>query len=214
MPARRSALRRKAHCAEKNKNALAMTAVQTLLFIRHGATQPNLAGVRCGGDLDVPLTEVGSQQIALAAASIRPLGVDLIVASDLKRTQQSARILSDALGCLPITTLPDLRERMLGQWNGQAIDATETALRLGMTPPDGESNDIFKARIAQGLSALAALPCRQPLLVGSKGVARVLRELLGMPAAPPARNGEVIRFDLGAWSTINAANNPTWRCAL
>jgi 2,3-bisphosphoglycerate-dependent phosphoglycerate mutase len=177
-----------------------MTAPQTLLFIRHGATQPNLAGVRCGGDLDVPLTDVGSQQIALAAAAIRPLGVDLIVASDLLRTQQSARILSDALGCLPVTTLPALRERLLGQWNGQPIEATETALRLGLTPPGGESNDAFRVRITQGLLALAALPCQQPLLVGSKGVARMLREVLGLPPAQPARNGEVIRFDLSAWS--------------
>jgi 2,3-bisphosphoglycerate-dependent phosphoglycerate mutase len=177
-----------------------MTSPQTLLFIRHGATQPNLAGVRCGGDLDVPLTDVGSQQIALAAAAIRPLGVDLIVASDLLRTQQSACILSDALGCLPVTTLPTLRERLLGQWNGQPIEATETALRLGLTPPGGESNDAFRVRITQGLHALAALPCRQPLLVGSKGVARMLREVLGLPPAQPARNGEVIRFDLSAWS--------------
>jgi 2,3-bisphosphoglycerate-dependent phosphoglycerate mutase len=177
-----------------------MTSPQTLLFIRHGATQPNLAGVRCGGDLDVPLTDVGHQQIALAAAAIRPLGVDLIVASDLLRTQQSARILSDALGCLPVTTLPALRERLLGQWNGQPIEATETALRLGLTPPGGESNDAFRVRITQGLHALAALPCRQPLLVGSKGVARMLREVLGLPPAQPARNGEVIRFDLSAWS--------------
>jgi 2,3-bisphosphoglycerate-dependent phosphoglycerate mutase len=181
-----------------------MTAPKTLLFIRHGATQPNLAGVRCGGDLDVPLTDIGSQQIALAAAAIRPMGVDLIIASDLQRTQQSARILSDALGCLPVTTLPAFRERLLGRWNGQPIEATETALRLGLTPPDGESNAAFHDRIAQGLQALAALPCRQPLLVGSKGVARMLRELLGLPPAQPARNGEVMRFDMSAWSLAQA----------
>jgi 2,3-bisphosphoglycerate-dependent phosphoglycerate mutase len=178
-----------------------MTSTQTLLFIRHGATQPNLAGVRCGGDLDVPLTEVGCQQIALAADAIRQMdaGVDLIVASDLQRTQHSARILSDGLGCVPVLTLPALRERLLGQWNGQPIEETETALRLGITPPGGEAQHVFKARIERGLRELQTLPCRRPLLVGSKGVARVLRELLGLPPAQPARNGEVISFNLSAW---------------
>lgn len=178
-----------------------MTTFDTLLFIRHGATQPNLAGVRCGGDLDVPLTEVGRQQIALAAGEIRQsgFGVDMIVTSDLLRTQHSAHILSDALGCVPVVTLPGLRERLLGQWNGQPIEATETALRLGLTPPGGEAKEAFKARIAQALHEIHALPCRRPLLVGSKGVARVLRELLEIAAAPPARNGEVISFDLSGW---------------
>ena len=41
-----------------------------------GATQPNLAGVRCGGDLDVPLTEVGCQQIAMAASLAKLYGFD------------------------------------------------------------------------------------------------------------------------------------------
>ena len=187
-----------------------MSPPDTLLFIRHGATQPNLAGVRCGGDLDVPLTEVGRQQITLAASDIRQsgFGVDMIVASDLLRTQASAQILSDALGCVPVVTLPALRERLLGQWNGQPIDATETPLRLGMTPPGGEANEVFKARIAQALGEIFALPCRRPLLVGSKGVARVLRELLGVAAAQSARNGEVITFHVSGWppSAAHAAH--------
>lgn len=35
---------------------------QQLLFVRHGATAPNEAELRCGGDLDVPLSELGRAQ--------------------------------------------------------------------------------------------------------------------------------------------------------
>jgi probable phosphoglycerate mutase len=179
-----------------------MTTPESLLFIRHGATQPNLAGLRCGGDLDVPLTEVGCQQIEMAAEAIRRMnvGVDLIIASDLQRTQHSARILSDGLGCLPVLTLPTVRERMLGHWNGKSIEETESALRLGITPPGGEANEDFRVRITQALHDICAQPCRQPLVVGSKGVARMLRVVLGLPPSTSARNAEVISFDLREWS--------------
>jgi 2,3-bisphosphoglycerate-dependent phosphoglycerate mutase len=184
-----------------------------LLFVRHGATQPNLDGVRCGGDVDVPLTELGRQQIALAAQQMRSLGIDTIVCSDLQRTVHSARIVSEALGGVPVRVIPEFRERLLGQWNGQPIEHTEAALRAGETPPGGESNETFRARTQQALDALAALPCRRPLVVASKGVARMLREVLGLPAQAPARNGELIRFDWSAWRDAASGAQTARRCA-
>ena len=46
----------------------------SLLFMRHGATAFNAAGLRCGGDVDLPLTELGhlqSVQVAQHLAALR-----------------------------------------------------------------------------------------------------------------------------------------------
>ena len=67
-----------------------------LLFMRHGATALNAAGLRCGGDVDLPLTDLGHRQAVLAAqrlAALRPR-VGVIVVSALQRTRQTADIVS------------------------------------------------------------------------------------------------------------------------
>jgi 2,3-bisphosphoglycerate-dependent phosphoglycerate mutase len=172
-----------------------------LLFVRHGATAPNLDGLRCGGDLDVPMTTTGRAQIAQAADALRRIGrpIDLIIASDLLRTRESAQIVSGVLGGVPLEIDADWRERALGTWNLCPIGETEAALRADEQPPGGESNAVFTARIR---SALAGLQSRVrsglPLLVGSRGVARVLRETLDCRSVAPVDNGEVLCFDLAA----------------
>lgn len=186
-----------------------MVLSRPLWFVRHGATQPNLDGLRCGGDLDVALTDVGRSQIRLAAQKLRALAadVDLIVCSDLRRTDETARLLSTDLGGLNVLVLPDFRERKLGLWNRQPVAATEAALRAGHTPPGGESQAQFAARMGAAMQALARqAQGRCVLLVGSRGVARVLRECshgeTGACQAEPipssnhgAANGEVLCFD-------------------
>lgn len=172
----------------------------TLWFIRHGATQPNLDGLRCGGDLDVPLTAIGREQILSAAQALatRDMHLDLIVTSPLQRTRESASILGRVLGGLPIVLHGGFKERMLGRWNLQPMNDTEESLRSGVTPPGGESAVAFHARIQWALSTmLQEHPRRRILLVGSRGVGRVLRETLGDGVTGAAtRNAEWLAFDL------------------
>jgi probable phosphoglycerate mutase len=42
----------------------------TLYFVRHGVTEPNFRGYRCGGDLDLPLMDIGCDQAYLLAKQI------------------------------------------------------------------------------------------------------------------------------------------------
>lgn len=173
-------------------------AQRPLLVLRHGATQANLDGLRCGGDLDVPLTAEGRTQVAQAARRMRNHGwkVDTVFASDLQRTRESAAIAADILGVSKVRVVPALRERLLGEWNLTPVAETEGALRAGATPPRGESSTDFRARIEGALSVLQSQRSALPLLIGSRGVARVLRELLGLPAASPLANGELLGVDL------------------
>jgi probable phosphoglycerate mutase len=172
---------------------------RTLVFVRHGATQPNLDGLRCGGDLDLPLTGLGREQVAAAAQRIAAAGwpIDLIVASDLERTRESARIVSDALGGVEIAIDPGWRERALGRWNLCPVADHEAALRAGQQPPGGESAAAFADRIEQALQRLLMRSSTLPLLIGSKGVARVLGErLLDARGAAPVANGQLLCFPL------------------
>ncbi len=176
-------------------------ATGALIFVRHGATAPNLAGLRCGGDLDVALTDIGRHQAAQAGLRIRELGlpVGLIVTSDLQRTRETAAIIGRMFEEAEVLIEPAFSERRLGAWNLRSIAETETALAQGKTPPGGESSQQFFDRIEGAVEALAPRLRQRPVLVASKGVARVLREMLGLSRQGLA-NGEVAQFDLAAVS--------------
>ena len=170
-----------------------------LAFVRHGATQPNLDGQRCGGDLDVPLTDIGRAQARAAGLHIAQLGlpIRLIVSSGLLRTDETAAIIASQLGAVPVITLPGFVERHLGQWNRRLIGESEPWISSGLTPPGGESNSDFLGRIQAAVRAL--LPCwpeapGRPLLVASRGVARALGELTGRPFSSHLANGQMDHF--------------------
>ena len=169
-----------------------------LRFVRHGATAANLAGLRCGGDLDLPLTDLGRAQAVDSGARLAQLEppIGLIVTSDLKRTRETAAYISAALPGVPVIVEPDFAERMLGKWNLWPIADTQAWLEARCTPPGGESDDEFADRIARALRRVKSLLRQRPLLVGSKGVARMLGELVGLPDRLELGNGVVAEFDL------------------
>lgn len=172
-----------------------------VLFLRHGETALNVAGLRCGGDVDVPLTEFGLQQAATAAAhlaSLRPR-IGVILVSALRRTWKTAEIIGRSLHGVPIVVDPAFNERRLGAWNGRSIDETQADLEADVVPPGGESGDEFRRRIC-GAVASTLIPRlgQRPLLVASKGVARVLGELAGVAAREPLPNAALVEFDLSA----------------
>jgi probable phosphoglycerate mutase len=174
-----------------------ITAPTLFYFVRHGQTEYNRREIRCGGDLDIPLTEIGARQAGRVAGQLQTAGaaIGLIVTSPLQRTHRTAEIISAALGGLEIVLVPGFIERRLGDWNGRPIKDTEPLLRAGRTPPGGESEAEFHARIETTLDSLRPLLDRRPLVVASKGVARVLGEILGIEERLDAANAQIIEFD-------------------
>ena len=123
----------------------------------------------------------------------------MIVVSALQRTRQTADIVSWALPGVDIVVDPAFNERRLGEWNRRPIADTQAALAAGVTPPGGESNAEFTQRIADAVDA-TLLPRlgQRPLLVASKGVARVLGELAGQGPSSPMDNAGIAVFDLSS----------------
>ena len=174
-----------------------------LHFVRHGATAANLVGLRCGGDIDLPLTDIGRRQALSAGRALLGLHPPIahIVTSDLQRTRDTAALIAGVLGSQGappgVVVEPGFCERHLGDWNLTPTADTEIALRAGLVPPGGEAGDVFHERIAGALERVRPLLDRPVLVVGSKGVARVLGEISGLPGRLALDNGVVCRFELG-----------------
>jgi probable phosphoglycerate mutase len=168
----------------------------TIYFVRHGITEPNFRGFRCGGDLDLPMMDIGCDQAYLLAKQIEKmhLRVGVIVAGSLIRTRQTASIISGVLGTVPVEIEPLLNERRLGQWNNRPIAETEDMLKSGVLPPGGESEEQFTARVGLALENLRPHLDRRPLIVSSKGVGRVMNSLLGGTERMAVGNGEIVEF--------------------
>jgi probable phosphoglycerate mutase len=165
------------------------------LFLRHGCTDYNQAGLRCGGDVDILLNTEGRRQAEVAANLIATSGWPLawIVTSPLQRTQATAATVASALNGVPVTIDPRLLERRLGTWNGQPVELTESALRRGETPPGGESRADFRARVLAWLKDWRPRLAEPGLIVASKGIGRVLsEELVGEDCR--ADNCQVLAF--------------------
>lgn len=182
---------------------------QAFVFVRHGETDYNRRHVRCGGDVDVPLTPLGEHQAREAGRSLRESGhsIDAIIAGPLSRTVRTALIIAESLSGRPLFLHRGLVERRLGQWNGLPIDETQPMLEAGIPPPGGETEEEFRCRIRSTLAEISACGCRLPLLVSSKGVARVLLALSGGGSGSPFGNADFRRFDLWV-GAADAASGP------
>ena len=138
-----------------------------ILAIRHGETAWNVGG-RIQGHLDIPLNDTGRAQARrLARALAGRDAIDLIVSSDLGRAFDTARAVADATGA-PLVANAALRERCFGDFQGRTfpeIEATwpDDAARWRRREPEwsppggqGESLLLFRERVTQAVSALAA----------------------------------------------------------
>ena len=172
----------------------------SLYFVRHGVTEPNFRGFRCGGDLYIPLMDIGCDQAYLLAKQIERMGlrIGVIISGSLLRTRQTASIISGVLGEVPIVVEPLINERKLGEWNNRPIAETEELLTRRVTPPGGESEDEFTQRITTALEHMRPYLERRPLLVSSKGVGRVLNGLLGGQGRMQVGNAEIVEFSVAS----------------
>lgn len=93
----------------------------TLLLVRHGVTEHTAAKRFSGGlaSSNPGLSEEGREQILATALWLAPLAsdVDVLVASPVRRTVESAEIIAETLG-LSMTTEPGLAEMEFGAWDG------------------------------------------------------------------------------------------------
>ncbi|PWC37401.1 histidine phosphatase family protein [Azospirillum sp. TSO35-2] len=181
-------------------------------FVRHGQTEDNRRGVRCGGDRDVALTDQGVEQARRAAARFREAetGCGLVIAGPLQRTAVTGALFAAELG-VPLLTRDWLRERALGAWNGLPIALTRPWFAAGDTPPGGEGEAAFAGRVLAGVAGLDDVLAQRPLLVGSKGIGRILLQHLAGRPGVELENCAVVAFSR---RPDPAGGAERWRCDL
>ncbi len=169
------------------------------MFLRHGETRSNYLGVACGGDCVMPLVDTGRQQIREAALMMSEFGFvpQLIFTAGLKRTRESAEIIQAELNPnAEILIDSDINERSLGQWNGQSHRIINPLLAAGKTPENGESRAEFRSRVMRFFNRQIHQFAHWPLIIGSRGNARLLLEMVKDPDAANLSNGKMLKVNL------------------
>jgi len=135
----------------------------TLYLIRHGETDANVSGV-WQGSTDSPLNERGLAQARALAQRIaqEQLPINIIFSSPLRRARQTAEMVAQALGDVPIIQDPGLAEYHLGEWEGLSYEQLKDEKRLwahmaedpDFIPPGGESPRQFATRLLQSFQTI------------------------------------------------------------
>jgi broad specificity phosphatase PhoE len=181
----------------------------TLLLVRHGQSEWNAAGLMQGQTPHVPLTELGHQQAAQAAAELASLvrdgaGPGALLSSDLLRAVQTAEHCAATTG-LPVQTTPALREQGYGVLEGRpsrelwdVVDWTDPH----WSAEGGESLAQLHGRVAGLFEQLRTDPPAAVVALVTHGdtirAARAVAAGLGpdeLPAVTP-HNGTVTRLEL------------------
>ncbi|MCM2323824.1 MAG: histidine phosphatase family protein [Oligoflexia bacterium] len=98
-----------------------------LYLFRHGETDWNREG-RFQGHIDVPINATGRAQARALVPRLRPLGLEVVLSSDLLRAQETAGIVAAELG-VRVLSDPRLREAHLGE--AQGLTREEIGARFG-----------------------------------------------------------------------------------
>ena len=188
-----------------------------ILLARHGETEWNKIG-RVQGWTDIGLSAAGEAQAARLAERLSKTKMAGVYSSELLRAVQTAAPIAAQHG-LSVQTLPGLREKGYGKWEGLTRDDLErdwtelwhqyhTLRVLEAVVPDGETWPEVCLRTAEALQTiLDAHPGDDEtvLLVGHGGSARALvLEALQAPMPTLLRlhldNASLSRLDFAALS--------------
>jgi len=172
-------------------------AYRTLIFMRHGETISNTQMVASGGEENPRLTQAGYLQATSAIEILKDnsLQPGVIITSDRMRTMHTARVLVKHFK-VELKLNDDLNERMLGDWNGVKHNIVNPMLAAGKTPPNGESRAEFRARTIQALNNCMNYIDQTPMVIGSRGTARILLQFVGDPNAAGFPNGGILKVEV------------------
>jgi probable phosphoglycerate mutase len=193
--------------------------VTEFIFVRHGETQANRAGI-LQGNMDCPLNENGLRQAKAVAGYLRDSEFAAVYSSPLSRAFETARIIVE---CghenTPLSSDERLREWNCGEIDGLKWEDIHARYQyeaksfcfeqIDVQMPGGESGMEFQHRIADFLKEMTVTHAgKRVLLVAHGGVLqRMFRVVAGVVVPgnmiPLAGNASVSSFiynhDLEAW---------------
>lgn len=176
--------------------------------VRHSESTFNAEG-RWAGWLDPPLTDRGVASAVAATPTWRDRGVTGVTSSTLRRAAQGANVLASGLVVDRVDSLPGLRERNAGAWQGQLVASliNDPLYRAWQAdprtcPPRGEAYADFLSRLDDSVRFLLARE-QMLLAVTHDGVLTGLCDLfdLSRPARMlPLVDAVEVRVEVGVVS--------------
>ena len=158
-----------------------------IYFVRHGETVLTPTRKFSGtGSLDPELMQSGLDQAELVGQECAKLGAEILIASPLKRTRQTAEAIARATG-LEISFDEVWFELSFGSWDGKSIEEVKEEDPDGYqswlnsssyAPGGGESYDDASNRIEEALERLVAEhPGKKIIVVTHNGIIKTAAKL-------------------------------------
>jgi len=164
-----------------------------MLLVRHGESAPFVEGVpvpMLDGHGDPPLDPVGVEQAALVAPRLASEPITAVYVTSLQRTVQTAAPLMVLLDVEQFVE-PDLREVMLGEWEGEKLrryaeERHPISVRVFAEQrwdliPGAESMEALATRVRDAITRIAVRHAGETVVVFTHGgvIAQVLSEATG-----------------------------------
>ncbi|MEK7094249.1 MAG: class I tRNA ligase family protein [Patescibacteria group bacterium] len=123
------------------------------LVMRHGQSEIQIKNIIDSGDHNFHLTKKGQIQVRATANKLRKEKIDLIIASPVLRTQETAEIVSKIIG-VPFITDIRIQEFQLPSLSGKPVEAYDRNYptyqsRFESTPRGGETLRDLRKRLAE-----------------------------------------------------------------
>lgn len=218
-------LRQVAATFERNIRAASRGERRTIYLVRHGAVGSEDNKKRFIGQLDLPLSREGIAQVQSLRNELCETEFAAVFCSDLRRSVETAAILTEARPGLSFSQRPELREISLGQWEGLTFGEVmkqypgEFENRgcdiVHYQPPGGESFLDCTKRVLPAFHDLLHTTRGDLLIVGHAGVNRIiLCQALGLSLAKLFEICQdyaclnVITFDNGAFTVTMLNGKP------
>ena len=142
------------------------------IIVRHGQSKSNLDKT-FAGQLDSPLTKLGSEQAELAADYLKKYNFDIAYSSPLSRAYDTAVAILKESG-LKIICNDSLKETALGDWEGISIDSVRDEYfrwrtQYDYAPPNGENTYQVRERAGKALDRIAKINDGKTVLITTHG---------------------------------------------
>lgn len=131
----------------------------TFYYVRHGKTEFNRDGIIQGGRVDSPLAPDGVPTIEATARALAAIPFAHCWRSPLGRAGQTADILLDGRGDVPVSTLDDLREFDFGDIDGKPYQGNRSTfsrcfMRQDFSPVGGETGEQVRGRVRKAFKKM------------------------------------------------------------
>ena len=177
-----------------------------LYITRHGQTVWNVEGKVCGAT-DIELTELGHKQACELGEYIKnnsDIHIDEIVASPLKRAENTARHIAEATG-IPMHTEERIREQNFGKYEGggrRDEDFLDAKRGFVNSFDGGESMLRVAQRVYNLLDEIKNDKDKTYLIVAHNGIARIIHSYFNDMsneefANHSMKNCELLEYDFG-----------------